>query len=130
MTISLPGIPSTVQAGVINVEGLGQVPIIDMPRFDERQCCGYVLRYLAGDIEGQPAEYTACKAYKGRQCRMQGGGALCAFHEADNAAIWRRAANWRLLIEPSGAEFVTTVVSAPAMAAAYNARIVGLVEVR
>lgn len=130
MTVTtLPGIPSTVQAGVLNVEGLGQIPVVDMPRFDERQTCGRVLRYLAGELEGQPTEYTTCAQYRAQRCTR---GGLCAFHEPDSATIWRRAAQWRLLIEPDGSECVTPAHSALEIAADLGARIVGahLVEVR
>ena len=129
MTVSLPGIPSTVQAGVINVHGLGQVPVIEMPRFDERQTCGQVLRSLAGEIQGAPSDYQTCLQYKAQRCTR---GGLCAFHEADNAAIWRRAAQWRLLVEPDGSECVTPAHSALEIAASLGAVIVGaeLVEVR
>lgn len=127
--VALPGVPVVEQVGVLNVAGLGQIPLVDMPRFDERQCCGYVLRYLAGELEGQPADYMACKAYKGRLCKMQGGGAVCAFHEPDGAAIWRRAANWRLLVQPDGSTCVTPARSALEIARSLGARIVGAVPV-
>lgn len=126
--INLPGIPSTVQTNVLDFAGAA-IPVVEVNRFDERATCGTVLRYLAGELQGQPAEYQTCPAYRGRLCAMQGGGALCAFHEADDAAIWRKAARWRLLVEPNGSEFVTTLASALEMAHAYNARIVGAVPV-
>lgn len=129
--VALPGVPVVEQVGVLNVAGLGQIPVVDMPRFDERQCCAQVLRYLAGELQGQPDDYMGCAAYRGRLCAMQGGGALCAFHEPDGAPIWRKAAHWRLLEEPDGNTFVTPARSALDMAQAFDARIIGaaLVEV-
>lgn len=123
-TTTLPGIPSTVQAGVINVQCLGQVPVVDMPRFDERQTCATVLRYLAGDIDGRPSDYTACPQYRGGACAR---GSLCAFLEPDRAPVWRKAAAWRLLRLPDGSEAVTLATSAVEIAASYAA---DLVEVR
>ncbi len=127
--VALPGVPTVEQVGVVNVAGLGQIPVVDMPRFDERQCCGRVLRYLAGELQGQPADYETCGAYKRRLCTMQGGGGLCAFHEPDNAMIWRRAAQWRLLEEPDGSTCVTPARSALEIARDLGARIIGAVPV-
>lgn len=128
----LPGIPNVTQTGVLNVEGLGQIPVVDMPRFDERQTCGRVLRYLAHDIAGVPADYETCPAYRNYECRMQGGGALCAFHEGDHAPVWQKAARWRLLELPDGSTAATPAVCALEAAADLGAVIVGaaLVEVR
>ena len=125
MTISLPGIPSTVQAGVIDFAGVS-IPVVDMQRFDERQTCGRVLRYLAGVIDGRPSDYQACAQYRGRQCTR---GGACMFHEPDSAAIWRKAATWRLLIEPDGSECVTPAHSAVKIARSLGAVIVGAVPV-
>ena len=124
--VTLPGVPTVEQVGVVNVEGLGMVPLIDFPRFDERQCCGRVLRYLAGELQGQPSDYTDCAQYRGRRCTR---GGLCAFHEPDNAMIWRRAAQWRLLVQPDGSECVTPARSALEIAGSLGAAIVGAVPV-
>lgn len=126
MTTSLPGIPNEVQAGVLNVQGLGQVPVVEMRRFDERQTCGRALRYLAGDIDGAPSDYQTCAQYRGRQCTR---GGRCMFHEADDAPIWRAAATWRLLVQPDGSECVTPARSALEIAASMGAVIVGAVPV-
>jgi len=53
---TLPGVPSVAQIGVLDVGGVA-VPIVDMPRFDERQTCGVVLRYLAHELAGVPGDY-------------------------------------------------------------------------
>jgi hypothetical protein len=105
------------------------IPVVDMRRFDERQTCGRVLRYLAGELQGAPSDYQTCAQYRAQRCTR---GGLCAFHEADNAAIWRRAAQWRLLVQPDGSEAVTPATSALEIARDLGARIVGaeLVEVR
>jgi hypothetical protein len=131
VTINLPGIPSTVQAGVIDFAGAA-IPVVELNWMDERQTCATVLRYLAGELEGQPADYETCSAYRNGLCRMQGGGAVCAFHEPDDAKIWRKAAWWRLLERPDGSLSVTPAHSAVEIAADLGAVIVGadLVEVR
>jgi len=127
---TLPGVPSVAQIGVLDFGGV-PVPIVDMPRFDERQCCGRVLRYLAHELAGVPEDYTDCPAYRRRSCSMQGGGAVCAFHEPDNAPVWRKAAGWRLLEDADGYTCVTPARSALEIAQSLGARIVGaeLVEV-
>lgn len=125
---TLPGVPSVAQIGVLDFGGVA-VPVVDMPRFDERQCCGRVLRYLAGELAGVPSDYETCPAYRRRSCSMQGGGAVCAFHEPDNAPIWRKAAGWRLLEYPDGYTCVTPARSALEVAQSLGARIVGAVPV-
>lgn len=124
---TLPGVPSVAQVGVLDVAGIGQVPIVDFPRFDERQCCAQVLLYLAHELAGVPGDYETCPAYKRRLCSMQGGGAVCAFHEPDNAPVWRKAAGWRLLEEPDGSTCVTPANSALEIAQSLGARIIGAV---
>lgn len=122
--VALPGVPTVAQVGVVNVEGLGQVPVIDMQRFDERQTCGRALRYLAGELQGEPGDYTDCAQYRGRRCTR---GGLCVFHEPDGAKVWQRAAQWRLLELPDGSEAVTPARSALEIAGDLGARIVGAV---
>lgn len=128
---TLPGVPSVAQTGVLEVPGIGPVPVVDMARFDERATCAAVLRYLAHELAGVPGDYETCPAYARRLCKMQGGGAVCAFHEPDNAPVWRRAAGWRLLEEPDGSTCVTPARTALEIAQSLGARIVGaeLVEV-
>lgn len=123
---TLPGVPSVAQVGVLDLAGVA-VPVVELARFDERQCCGRVLRFLAHELAGVPEDYTDCPAYKRRLCSMQGGGAVCAFHEPDNAPIWRKAAGWRLLEEPDGATCVTPARSALEIAQSLGARIIGAV---
>lgn len=127
--VALPGVPTVEQVGVLHIADLGQIAVVDMPRFDERQCCAQVLRYLAGELQGVPGDYETCPAYKRRQCSMQGGGALCAFHEADGSSIWRKAGKWRLLEAPDGSTCVTPAHSAVEIAGALGAVIVGAVPV-
>lgn len=124
----LPGIPSVAQTGVIDLAGVA-VPVVELARFDERQCCGRVLRFLAGETDGAPGDYETCPAYRRRSCAMMGGGVACAFHEPDGAPVWRMAAGWRLLEQPSGETAVTPARSALEVAAALGARIVGAVPV-
>jgi len=123
--VRLAGVPDEVQTGVISVAGV-EVPVVEPRWFDERQCCGVVLRYLAGESQGQPGDYTGCAAYCERLCRRQGGGALCAFHEPDEAAVWRKAAGWRLLVMADGSTAVTPAGSALRMAADLDAMVVGV----
>ena len=127
---TLPGVPSVAQVGVLEMAGVA-VPVVELARFDERQCCGRVLRYLAHELAGVPEDYTDCPAYRRRSCSMQGGGAVCAFHEPDNAPVWRKAAGWRLLEDADGYTCVTPARSALEIAQSLGARIVGaeLVEV-
>jgi hypothetical protein len=125
MTVTLPGIPSTVQAGVIDFAGAA-IPLVEPRRFDERETCRRALRYLAGDIDGAPSDYQTCAQYRAGRCTR---GGACMFHEADDAMIWRRAAQWRLLIQPDGSECVTPATSALEIAADLGAMIVGAVPV-
>ncbi len=127
---TLPGVPSVAQVGVLELAGVA-VPVVELARFDERQCCGRVLRFLAHELAGVPGDYETCPAYRRRLCSMQGGGALCAFHEPDNAPVWRKAAGWRLLEDADGYTCVTPARSALEIAQSLGARIVGaeLVEV-
>ena len=127
---TLPGVPSVAQVGVLDLAGVA-VPVVELARFDERQCCGRVLRFLAHELAGVPEDYTDCPAYKRRLCSMQGGGAVCAFHEPDNAPVWRKAAGWRLLEDADGYTCVTPARTALEIAQSLGARIVGaeLVEV-
>lgn len=128
---TLPGVPSVAQIGVVELVGFGSIPVVELARFDERATCDVVLRYLAHELAGVPSDYTDCQAYKARLCSMQGGGAVCAFHEPDNAQVWRKAAGWRLLVEPDGNTCVTPARTALEIAQSLGARIVGaeLVEV-
>ena len=137
MTINLPGIPSTVQAGVINVEGLGQIPVVEMTWLDERTGCSRAHRYLAGELQGIPAEYDGCYFYRAGRCTMNGSEAgrprnACLFHEPETGRSWARVREWRLLVQPDGSECITPAHSAPEIAHALGAVIVGaeLVEVR
>lgn len=127
---TLPGVPSVAQVGVLEVAGVA-VPVVELARFDERQCCGRVLRFLAHELPGVPGDYETCPAYRRRLCSMQGGGAVCAFHEPDNSPVWRKAAGWRLLEDADGYTCVTPARSALEIAQSLGARIVGaeLVEV-
>ena len=137
MTINLPGIPSTVQAGVINVEGLGQIPVVEMTWLDERTGCSRAHRYLAGELQGIPAEYDGCYFYRAGRCTMNGSEAgrprnACLFHEPETGRSWARVREWRLLVQPDGSECITPATSALEIAASLGAVIVGaeLVEVR
>lgn len=131
-SVSLPGVPAAVVIGMIPagelVEALGiveAVPILEMPRFDERQWCARVLRFQAGELAGIPDDWRDCRALRGRLCERQGGGALCAFHEPDNASVWRRAAGWRLLEYPDGSTAIARASTAAETAGEIGARVVG-----
>lgn len=123
--IHIHGVPDVAQVGVLDLDGIS-VPVVEMAMLDERTGCASVLRYQAGELQGVPGDYTGCPAYSGRLCRMQGGGALCAFHEPDSAPIWRKAQRWRLLEWPDGKTAVTLAHSALEIASDCGARVVGL----
>lgn len=137
MTISLPGIPNEVQAGVINVEGLGLIPVIELRWLDERTGCARAHRYLAGELQGIPADYDGCYFYRSGRCTMNGSEAgrprnACLFRESETSTSWARVREWRLLVQPDGSECITPAHSALEIAASLGAVIVGaqLVEVR
>jgi len=137
VTISLPGIPSTVQAGVINVEGLGQIPVIEMRWHDERTGCARAHRYLAGELQGVSSDYDGCYFYRSGRCTMNGSEAgrprnACLFRESETSTSWARVREWRLLVQPDGSECITPAHSALEIARDLGAVIVGaqLVEVR
>lgn len=123
--IALPGIPNEVQTNVLDFAGAA-IPVVEARWCDERQTCGRALRYLAGDLQGAPSDYQTCPQYRARACTR---GGLCMFHEADDAAVWRRAAQWRLLVQPDGSECVTPAKSALEIAASLGACVVGAVPV-
>jgi hypothetical protein len=135
--IRLPGVPDEVQAGVVNVEGLGQVPVVEMRWHDERTGCARAHRYLARELQGIPADYDDCCFYSAGRCTMNGSENgrprnACLFHEPENGRSWAGVRNWRLLEEPDGSTCITPASSALEIAADLGARIVGaqLVEVR
>lgn len=137
MTVHLPGVPDTEIVDVLtlpdnNPLGLPPtIPVVNVKMMDERQTCDLVLRYLAGEIDGDPAEYRECASYEVFGCARcgQADPLPCVFEEPEYADIWQRAMRWRLLEEPDGRVSVTLATSAVEIARELGARIVGSVGV-
>jgi len=136
MAINLPGIPSTVQAGVIDFAGAA-IPVVEVRWHDERTGCERAHRYLAGELQGIPSDFDDCYFYRAGRCTMNGSENgrprnACLFHESEAGRSWTRVREWRLLEGPDGSTCITPASSALEIAADLGARIVGahLVEVR
>lgn len=133
MTVTrLPGVPDETQTGVLDLSelGIGQVPIVELRWHDERTGCALAHYYLAGELQGTPAEYGACYFYQAGRCKMNGcesgrPRSACLFHEPENSKGWRGVSFWRLLEEPDGSTCLTPAHSAAEIAAGMGARIVG-----
>lgn len=126
----LPGVPDVAQVGVLDLPELGQVPIVEMRWHDERTGCKRAHYYLAGELQGTPAEYGTCHFYQAGRCKMNGTEAgrprsACLFHEPEDSKGWRGVSFWRLLEEPDGSICLTPASSAAEIAADLGARIVG-----
>ena len=131
----LPGVPDETQTGVLDLSelGIGQVPIIELRWHDERTGCNLAHYYLAGELQGTPAEYGACYFYQAGRCKMNGCESgrprdACLFHEPEDSKGWRGVSFWRLLEEPDGSLCLTPARSAAEIAASLGARIVGALE--
>jgi hypothetical protein len=70
------------------------LPAVKVKWFDERQICALVLAFVH---DGAVPDLASCDFYRAGSCRRSGGAAGCAFCEGDDAEIWRKAADWRLL---------------------------------
>lgn len=128
--VALPGIPTFEQVGVVNVEGLGHVPLVEMNWHDERTGCSRAHRYLAGELQGIPSDYDGCHFYRSGRCTMNGSEHgrprnACLFHEPEAGRSWTRVRQWRLLEMPDGSTCVTPARSALEIAGQMGARIVG-----
>ena len=109
---ALRGIPETAQVGVImpdeypELAALGiaaPIPILSVTWHDERTGCERAHRYLGGELDGQPADYTDCHFYHGRRCNMNGQAANpCLFHEPESGKSWGKVKEWRMLEYPDG----------------------------
>lgn len=131
----LPGVPDETQTGVLDLSelGIGQVPIVELRWHDERTGCNLAHYYLAGELQGTPAEYGACHFYQAGRCKMNGcesgrPRSACLFHEPEDSKGWRGVSFWRLLEEPDGNLCLTPARSAAEIAASLGARIVGALE--
>ena len=136
-TVSLPGVPDNVVIGVIPAGQLVElgilvdVPILDMPMHDERTGCAAAHRYLAGELQGIPSDYTGCYFYHAGRCSMNGRNAnACLFHEAETGRSWAKVKRWALLEWPDGRTAITPRHSAAELAQADGARVVGWEVVR
>ena len=131
-TVSLPGVPDNVVIGVIPAGQLVElgilvdVPILDMPMHDERTGCAAAHRYLAGELQGIPSDYTGCYFYHAGRCSMNGRNAnACLFHEAETGRSWAKVKRWALIEWPDGSTAITLGHSAPALAGETGARVIG-----
>ena len=130
--VHLPGVPDETVIGVIPAGELAElgiavdVPILAVKWHDERTGCATAHRYLAGELDGAPGDYTGCHFYHGARCDMNGRGANpCLFHEPESGPSWGNVKRWRLLEYPDGSQAITTAHSAAELAALDGARVIG-----
>ena len=130
--VTLPGVPENVVIGVIPAGQLVElgilvdVPILDMPMLDERTGCERAHRYLGGELQGIPSDYSGCYFYHGGRCNMNGKAANpCLFHEPEAGRSWDKVRWWRLLEYPDGSTAITPAHSAAELARADGARVIG-----
>lgn len=105
--VRLPGfeIEGLIMPG--QIEGLDiqePIPILKMSWADERQWCGTVHLYLAGEIEGSPEEYQGCSSYRAGNCAMNGWRDSCLFLEDETSKGWQRAKGWQRVTLEDGTE--------------------------
>ena len=128
--VSLPGVPDVAQIDVLDLAGVF-VPVVKMTMLDERTGCPRAHRYLAGEIDGAPSDYTTCHFYRGGRCDMNGRRAdPCLFHEPENGRSWDKVRWWCLLEYPDGSTAITPRHSAAELAQLDGARVVGREVVR
>jgi hypothetical protein len=82
-----------IDAGGGDGSRLAMLPVVQVKWFDERQICPAVLAFVH---EGTAPDLATCQHYRAGLCGRC-PGARCAFHEADDADLWRKAADWRPL---------------------------------
>lgn len=131
--VALPGVPDSEIIGLIPPDDLATlgiltaVPILEVTRHDERTGCRRAHRYLAGELEGIPSDYSVCHFYHGGRCDMNGRRAdPCLFCEAESGRSWARVREWALLEYPDGSTAVTLASSAAKIAGVIGARVIGL----
>ena len=128
--VSLPGVPDVAQIDVLDFAGVF-VPVVEMTMHDERTGCARAHRYLAGEIDGVPGDYTPCHFYRGGRCDMNGRRAdPCLFHEPESGRSWDKVRWWCLLEYPDGSTAITPRHSAAELAQLDGARVVGWEVVR
>ena len=137
MATHLPGVPDNVVIGVIPAGHLVElgilvdVSILDMPMLDERTGCATAHRYLAGELQGIPSDYSGCHFYCSGRCSLNGRAANpCLFHEPETSASWAKVKWWALLECPDGSTCITLAHSAAEIAADIGARVIGREAVR
>ena len=95
--VSLPGVPDVAQIDVLDL-GSVIVPVVEMTMLDERTGCERAHRYLAGELQGIPGDYSGCYFYHSGRCDMNGRQANpCLFYEPEAGRIWSRVKEWALL---------------------------------
>ena len=128
--IHIHGVPDVAQVGVLDLDGIS-VPVVEMAMLDERTGCERAHRYLAGELQGIPSEYSGCYFYHGGCCNMNGKAANpCLFHEPESGRSWDKVKRWRLLERDDGSTCIAPAYDAVEIAASIGARVVGLEVVR
>ena len=128
--VSLPGVPDVAQIDVLDLGGVS-VPVVEMTMLDERTGCARAHRYLAGELDGVPGDYTPCHFYHGGRCDMNGRSANpCLFHEPESGRSWDKVKWWCLLEYPDGRTAITPRHSAAELSQMDGARVVGWEVVR
>ena len=123
--VSLPGVPDVAQIDVLDLGGVS-VPVVAMTMHDERTGCARAHRYLAGELDGAPGDYTPCHFYHGGRCDMNGRMANpCLFHEPESGRSWDKVKWWCLLEYPDGSTAITPRHSAAELSQIDGARVVG-----
>ena len=130
MTTHLPGVPDVAQIDVLDLGGVS-VPVVEMAMLDERTGCERAHRYLAGELDGVPADYAPCHFYAAGRCDMNGRKANpCLFHEPESGRSWDKVKWWCLLEYPDGRTAITPRHSAAELSQMDGARVVGWEVVR
>ena len=130
--VTLPGVPDPEVIGIFapgELAAIGifeAVPILEVKWHDERTGCARAHRYLAGELDGAPGDYTGCYFYHGGRCDMNGRSANpCLFHEPESGRSWDKVRWWCLLEYPDGRTAITPRHSAAEIAQADGARVIG-----
>lgn len=83
------------------------VPVLGVKWYDERQGCKTALLYLAGELDGTPADYGQCYFYGAGRCSMNGRGKdPCLFHELETGTSWSKVKQNVLIELPDGSTAV------------------------
>ena len=109
-SVHLPGVPDPEVIGIIPAGELIElgileaVPILEVKWADERQWCGLVHQYLAGEIDGRPSDWQACSSLRGGMCGGNGWKDPCLFREPESSKGWQRANQWTCVTLADGTQ--------------------------